>query len=238
MMSADVETVAQRVADAVNGMAKPATLKSKTDDAVFWSVITRRAGAKLHLHTSPRPALFAAMTWAKPQVEVSLGKLAKGAEATVLRRASALLALPAQARAIPFSLLTGGSGSRASDIRVCGAALPKGFATVAAFKGHDDDIALQTIALSDTEVVAFNVDGDSPKFGLVTWRYPISELTQFDLDEGKIGLFHKRREPAYWDLLNGAGPEELEAAADWATRHNLRLRRKVEVAKGTFEFRA
>ncbi|MEW5849381.1 MAG: hypothetical protein AB2A00_11235 [Myxococcota bacterium] len=238
MSDDSILSAARRVLGAITGaQLSPATTASSADDAegVYWSVIARRSGARLEVHTCCEPSAYAAMAHAKPMTSIA-HDLPKGAEVEVLRAAAALLELPGDARGIPFVLLSGGSAHMPANKRVCGVALPgaRGApAQVLVGRRHGGSAQLEAIVIGDAAIAAVGLDGYSERFGRVTLREPLTEVKRADVDASWLSLQLARSTPS-WTL---EGADDVEAVKALLARHAIPMRRLVQVDASTSEWR-
>lgn len=187
-MGDPISDAADRVVAAVMQLGLSAALLDwePSNPGGFWSVVTKRAGLELVVHASRDPSRFAALDYAKPQTSVSLEQLGPEQERDVLLLAAQRLALPRDARGIPFSLVTG----ETSAVVVAVAVSNPVEAPVAVLTGHGAGplVPLQTVVLGRSEVAVFGVDGDSREFGRPVLRRPFDEVMQVDLDQRSLAL--------------------------------------------------
>ena len=231
--SHSLDVLASRVVAAIaSANIAPALLTSSEDSYdSYWSIIARHAGQTLHIHPSNEPTTFAAMQWAKPQVTVSIGTLSRPEVVRLLRRAAFGLALPEDARAIPFSLLTGGSAHHAADRQICGVAFRAGLDARVVVKGHGLDASLQAVVIGNDEVAVVGLDSNSARFGTVTLRRNVRELTRADVDQEYLSLQFTDSEMQW--RLESTSLDETDAAIALFTQRGVPVRRLVETAPNT-----
>jgi hypothetical protein len=197
---------------------------------VLWSVVARRAGDALCVHSSSDPSIFAALAHAKPQVSVALGSAEVGGEVEVLRRAAQALALPSDARAIPFTVLDG------SRKRVCGVAFHQPIEARAVVMGHahDGSMSLEAVVVGTHELAAVGLDGNSDRFGRVTLRRPTSDLLRADVDARWLVL--QFADQAVGWSLSEQPDAEVAALVELVRQLGVPLRRMVQVDERTQHF--
>ncbi len=231
--SHSLDVLAGRVVAAIASANIAPALLSSSEDSYdsYWSVIARHAGQTLHIHPSNEPTTFAAMQWAKPQVTVSIGTMSRPEVVQLLRSAAFELALPEDARAIPFSLLTGGSAHHASDRQICGVAFSAGLEARVVVKGHGLGSSLQAVVVGNDEVAVVGLDSNSSRFGAVTLRRNVRELTRADVDQNYLSLQFTNSE-MHWRLENTA-VDEIDAAIALFTKLGVPVRRLIDTAPQT-----
>lgn len=231
--SHSLDVLASRVVAAIaSANIEPALLTSSEDSYdSYWSVIARHAGQTLHIHPSNEPTTFAAMQWAKPQVTVTIGTLSRPEVVQLLRRAAFELALPEDARAIPFSLLTGGGAHHASERQICGVAFSAGLEARVVVKGHGLGSSLQAVVIGNDEVAVVGLDSNSARFGSVTLRRNVRELTRADVDQDYLSLQFTDSE-LHW-RLESTSLDETDAAIALFAQLGVPVRRLVETAPNT-----
>lgn len=230
-----ITAAAERVVAAIEEMGLPAAKASWSHETAdgFWSIVTKRSGASLTVNASRNPSCFAALKHAKPQMNVSLKGVEKGDERLVLRDAAALLTLPADARAIPFTLITTGTSTD-----VCGVAFSKPVrAQIAVLVGHgyDGPAPLQANVIGEDEVALVGLDGHSDRFGAVTFRSELTKLKGIDLDQRSLSFLTPK--PLFTILASEVEKGPQSAVEAQAKKLGIPFRRMVEVEPGTWSFR-
>lgn len=225
-----IDDATGRLHEALGQLELPfATSNSEEFEATF-SVIARRAGAKLAVHPCPERSAFAALAHAKPQFTVSLKGVEAEGEIEVLRRAASRVVLPKNANAIPFMLLRGGGKTRGGDKLLCGAAVRGGLDGVLALvgHGHGDLVPLEGVLIGLERIVAFGLDSHSNAFGRIVVDEPTSALTQLDLDGRSLGLRLRQLERS-WQLDAEVTGRQKAISLELARRLGVPLRRFVKV---------
>jgi hypothetical protein len=167
----------------------PALLTTDIESyTAYFSIIARRSGNTLTLHCAPEPTTFASLAHARPQFDMSLGKVPKGTEVLVLRDAANALVLPEGARAIPFTLITPSGKTHVQ--RPCGVAFAPALRTEVVLRGNGDGplVPTQAIVFGDEELAVVELGQYNPQFGTVVLRRPLSEVTRVDIDEKRLAV--------------------------------------------------
>jgi hypothetical protein len=231
-----VRALVDRVHAAIAKMNLPAALMTTDIEAYtsYFSIIARRSGTKLTLHAAQDPTTFASMAHARPQLDVSLGRLAAGIEVQVLRDAANTLALPEGARAIPFTLVT--SSGKTHVQRTCGVAFSPALHAEVVLRAHGDGplAPVQALVIGAEEIAAVELGQYDQRFGTVVLRRPLAEVASVDIDERMIAveLSDGRRS---WSLID-APADAIEHVRSTARGRGIRTRRLVQVDPSTREW--